>query len=126
MPISELKKLMNKVRKTEQYLKWKKEILDCAYPKGDAPKGIQVHHSECNFSWYFKHYNITTVQEAIACKPLWLAKGVCLTRGEHFALTRISLYKYPTQGFVQLLAEELARLQEAQYHERPLKKRKSA
>lgn len=121
MPPSELKKLMNKVRKLPEYLEWKQWILEQSYVPGSIPKGIQIHHSEHNFSWYFKEYNISTIEEARKCKALWCAKGICLTRGEHFAITRISLYKYPTSGFIQLLAEQLERLQEAQFNERPTK-----
>ena len=121
MPISELKKLMNKVRKLPEYLEWKRWILEQSYIPGTEPKGIQIHHCDHNFSWYFKEHNITTIEQAKKCKALWLARGICLTRGEHFALTRIALYKYPTPGFVILLSQELERLQEAQYHERPTK-----
>ncbi len=122
-PISELKKLMNKVRKLPQYAKWRSRILYNEFLDNPIPKGTQVHHSHMNFSDYFRIYNINSIEDAIECAPLWKAPGVCMSRGEHFLLTRLALYKYPSVGFVTLLAREFERLQTAMHNKRPEKKR---
>ena len=109
--VSPIKLLMKELRKTPEYLRWKENIIKSeipTYPK--VPKWTQVHHLY-PFSYLLKDYNITTVEEGRKCKNLWRAEGCCLTRGEHFYITRIGLYKYVSRGFIFLMHQELKRLE---------------
>lgn len=120
--ISPFKKMMNKIRKTPPYLKWRWSILQADFPNGFVPKGTQVHHTT-NFSTLLREYGIESVEDAIKCKELWKAEGVTMNRGEHFLLTRLALYKYPSKGFAKLLMAETFRIQQAVGNKRPEKKR---
>lgn len=107
---SKLKALISKVRKTKKYLKWRENILKrdvFSYPI--VPKNIQAHHLK-NISSIIIENSISSVKEAVQCEDLWKAEGISLTRGEHFLVTRLSLYKYPSPGFIKLLEKEVDRL----------------
>lgn len=112
-PLSPMKKLIAQIRKTSEYKKWKTRILkeQCpTYPK--VKKFTQVHHLE-HISKIIKRCNITSIDQAIKCKELWKAKGLVLSRGEHSIVHRMERIKYPTKGFVFLLAQELKRFKES-------------
>lgn len=109
-PKSAKKILIEKLRKTEQYKKWRNNILKTTFPTFPKyPKWTQVHHLT-NFSEWLDKFQITTLEEGISCKGLWVVPGVAISRGEHFLLTRLGLYKKVSNGFIELLALELDRL----------------
>lgn len=102
--------LISQLRNTPQYARWRDEILKrdvVSYPR--VPKGTQVHHIG-NISRSLESLNITTVSDAIRCKRVWQLPGIALTRGEHFLLSRLGFYKYPSPGFMTLLKLEIKRL----------------
>lgn len=100
--VEEQKKLIRKLRKHPQYLKWKEKVLKRdGWSKKD--KGIQVHHL-VEISTLLHDNDVKSVEAALKCETLWLIDlGITLTRGEHFIMTKLRRYKYLTEGFITIL-----------------------
>ncbi len=102
MKPKEFKKLFGQIRRSQEYLKWKQEVLE---RDGLNLKSPNVHHLK-PFKQILIENDIQTLADAKKCKELWdISNGRTITKGEHRILSLLERMKTITLGFKQFLEE---------------------
>ena len=108
MTPKQFRKLSGQIRRSQEYLKWKQEVLN---RDGLDLKSPNVHHLK-PFKQILIENDIQTLEEAKKCKELWdISNGITITKGEHRILSLLERMKTVTLGFKQFLEEYLKKVE---------------
>lgn len=112
-------KLTKKIRESPKYQTWKILVLKRDFPNLNPEQikkeRIQVHHL-IQFKKIIEDYNIQTLKEAEKCDFLWnINNGVSLRKGEHYLVSQLERYKYPSKGFILMLEKMIKQLKEIKW-----------
>lgn len=101
--------LLYAIRNSPKYKIWKKEILAELFPNG-KPDDLQVHvHHIVKLSLLLKRNNITTLEQALVCEPLWDKKNaVVITKSEHFIVSALERRLKPSANLIYQLKKWLS------------------
>ena len=107
MTPKQLRKLSGQIRRSPEYTKWKKEVLE---RDGLNLKSPNVHHLK-PFKQILIDNHIQTLADAKKCEELWdISNGLTITKGEHRILSLLERTKTITLGFKQFLEEYLKKV----------------
>lgn len=101
--------LLYAIRNSLKYKLWKKEILNENFPNG-KPEDLQVHvHHLVKLSLLLKRHNITTLEQALACEPIWdKTNAVVITKSEHFIVSALERRLKPSANLIYQMKKWLS------------------